>query len=190
MLTVIRDYNKNRYLEFIFVIAFEYIFLFLTIFPSAIVNKPEKSLQYSSTIICQGFFDKCCSPWTNHCMEQKIIYWAEMQDICTMQSTTTHRITQILGFFLHLLIGAVVLLILCRHPIIVRKKTSKEARTVCINDVRISYVISAVSVLLAFAVTEHIPQPFGPISRGNFVMMIEMIIPPLLLFAGAFATRA
>lgn len=174
--------NKKRYLEYIFIIGFEYIFLFLTIFPSAIVknvqNDHEKGLQYSSTIICQGFFEQCCSPWTAHCVTQKMSYWEKN----TTQSATAFQTTQIFAFLLHLVLASVVVLILCRHSVIVRKKMISKLR------LRSTYFIAAISSIVAFAVTEHSVQPFGLIDRRNFVMTIEFIIPPLLLlFAGITA---
>jgi hypothetical protein len=175
--------NKTRYAEFVLIIGFQLIFLFLTIFPSTIVDYEDKSLQYSSTIICQGFFDRCCSPWSTHCMKQKMAYW----NVDAMQSINTFRTTQILGFLLHLFIGTIVLLILFRSRIIIRKQTSQTSR---VRDIRIAYIISAVAVIVAFAVTEQIPQPFGPISRRNYVMITEFMAPPLLLLLAGITAQA
>jgi len=189
--------NKRRHLEYIFIIGFECIFFFLiigfeciffflTIFPSAVVknvqNDQEKSLQYSSTIICQGFFEACCSPWTTHCVTQKMTYWENN----TTQSATAFQTTQIFAFLLHLVVASVVILIFCRHRTIVRRKMTSNLRVGCI---RTSYFLAAISTVLAFVVTEHTTQPFGAISRRNFVMTIEFIIPPLLLLLAGITAQ-
>jgi len=177
--------RRHRHIEYIFIIGFECIFFFLTVFPSAVVknvqNDQEKSLQYSSTMICQGFFEQCCSPWTAHCVTQKLTYWENN----ATQSATAFQTTQIFAFLLHLVVASVVILILCRHRTIVRRKMTSNLRLGCI---RTSYFLAAISSTVAFAVTEHTTQPFGSFSRRNFVMTIEFIIPPLLLmFAGIAA---